>query len=135
MWDESKVLIIEVLKIGQSLSIKCSTINRKICQISNIYGPTLYQERNHIWSKLSSLSDLCTRAWCMGRDFNITQNTQERFPVGRMTRGMRKFITESKLLEIPLSNGKFTWSREGRSVSRSLLDRFLISADLGRSLY
>lgn len=48
-----------------------------------------------------------------------------------MTRGMRKFnnfIIKTKLLEIPLSNGKFTWSREGGANSRSLLDRLLISS-------
>lgn len=28
------------------------------------------------------------------------------------------------LLEIPLGNGKFTWSREGASVAISVLDRF-----------
>lgn len=30
-------------------------------------------------------------------------------------------------MEIPLSSGKFTWSREGSFISRSLIDRFLIS--------
>ena len=29
MWDESKFSIIEVLKLAYSLSVKCSTINRK----------------------------------------------------------------------------------------------------------
>ncbi|KAA0057564.1 Transposon TX1 uncharacterized [Cucumis melo var. makuwa] len=48
-------------------------------------------------------------------------------------RKFKRFIRESKLLEIPLSNGKFTWSREGRSVSRSLLDRFLVTADWDES--
>lgn len=57
MWDESKVSVIEVLKRGYSLSInKCSTINKKICWISNIYGPTLNIERNHFWPELSFLS-------------------------------------------------------------------------------
>ena len=37
------------------------------------------------------------------------------------------------MLEIPLSNGKFSWSREGRSVSRSLLDRFLVTDDWDES--
>ena len=38
-----------------------------------------------------------------------------------------KFIDMSKLMEIPLSNGKFIWSREGSTNSQSLLDKFLIS--------
>ena len=48
-------------------------------------------------------------------------------------RKFNKFIRESKLLEIPLSNGKFSWSREGRTVSRSLLDRFLVTDDWDES--
>ena len=49
IYDESKLSIIKVLKRDYSLSIKCSTINRKICWISNIYGPTHYRDRNQIW--------------------------------------------------------------------------------------
>ncbi|KAA0041979.1 hypothetical protein E5676_scaffold306G002060 [Cucumis melo var. makuwa] len=30
-------------------------------------------------------------------------------------------------LEIPLGNGKFTWSQEGASIARSVLDRFFIN--------
>ena len=46
MWDESKLLVMEILKQGYSISIKCSTINRKIRWISNIYGPTHYRDTN-----------------------------------------------------------------------------------------
>ena len=71
----------------------------------------------------------------MGGDFNITRKVQERFLVGRLTRGMRKFnrLIRVKDGRISLSNGKFTWSREGRSVSRSLLDRFLVTDDWDES--
>ena len=90
------------------------------------------QERNFTWPELLSLIGYCTEAWCLGWDFNMTKSVGERFPEGRMTRGMRKFnnfIDNSKLIEVPLLNGKFTWSREGRTASRSLLDRFLVSFD------
>ena len=42
---------------------------------------------------------------------------------------MRKFnnvIDRAKLLEVPLSNGRFTWSREGSTLARSLIDCFFI---------
>ena len=130
MWDESKVSVIEVLKGGYSLSVKCLTINKKCCWITNVYGPNDYRERKHLWEELFSLVAYCAEAWCIGGDFNITRRIQERFPQGRVTRGMRKFnnfIDMSQLMEIPLSNGRFTWSREGRGPVRSLLDRFFIS--------
>lgn len=40
-----------------------------------------------------------------------------------------RFIDSAALLEVPLSNGRFTWSREGLNVSRSLIDRFFIFKD------
>lgn len=42
MWDESNIVIVEVLKGGYSLSVKCQTITKKSCWISNVYGPNDY---------------------------------------------------------------------------------------------
>lgn len=44
MWNESKIPVNEVLKGGYSLSIKCLTINKKICWITNVHGPNDYRE-------------------------------------------------------------------------------------------
>ena len=38
------------------------------------------------------------------------------------------FIDSANLMEITLQNGKFTWSREGGTGARSLLDRFFINS-------
>lgn len=109
MWDEGKISVTEVLKGGYSLSIKCTTICKKIWWITNVYGPSNYRERKYLWPKLLSLSAYCMEPWCFKGDFNITRRPQEHFPLGRLTRGMRKFnsfIANMKLLEIPLSNGR-----------------------------
>ena len=93
---------------------------------------TSYRERKLIWPELSSLSQCLAEAWCLGGDFNITRWAHERFPLGRSTRGMslfNKFIVSVNLSEISLHNGRFTWSRESDSPSRSLLDKFLINKD------
>lgn len=42
-------------------------------------------------------------------------------------RKFNSFIEEAGLLEIPFSNGNYTWSRDGNSRSHSLIDRFLIN--------
>lgn len=36
MWDESKISITEVCEGGYSLSIKCTTISRKYCWVTNV---------------------------------------------------------------------------------------------------
>lgn len=40
MWDESELSVIETLKEGYSLSVKCKTVCRKVCWVTNVYGPT-----------------------------------------------------------------------------------------------
>lgn len=130
MWDESKMSVIEILKGGYSLSMKCKTICKKECWITNVYGLTDYRERSFVWLELFSLSDYILEPWCIGGDFNITRRPQERFPVGRLTKGMKKFnkfIEETSLLEIPLANGRFSWERDGTANAVSLIDRFFIS--------
>ena len=50
----------------------------------------------------------------------MTRSGEECFLEGRTLRGMRKFnkkfIDDSKLIEVSLLNGKFTWSRERRTL-------------------
>ena len=42
-------------------------------------------------------------------------------------RQFNAFIDSATLMEIALQNGKVTWSREGGTAARSLLDRFFIN--------
>lgn len=88
-------------------------------------------ERGKSWLELLSHIGFSAKAWCLGGVFNMTKSEGEHFPEGRMSRGMRKFnnFIEPKLIQVPLLNGKFTWSKEGRVVSRSLLDRLFVSFD------
>ncbi|XP_038904301.1 uncharacterized protein LOC120090656 [Benincasa hispida] len=84
-----------------------------------------------MWAELSSLAEKFDDPWCIGENFNSIRRRHERFPVGRATRDMNnfnKFIRLNNLLEFPLSNGQFTWSREGDVASKSLLDHFLVSS-------
>lgn len=137
MWDEGKLLEILVIKAEFSLSVKCSIICKKVCWITNVYGPTNYRERNILRAELSSLAEVCVEPWSLGGDFNSIRQRQERFPMGRATRDMRKFnrfIEETNLIEIPLSDGRFTWSREGETSARSLIDKFLVSNNWEKSL-
>lgn len=58
--------------------------------------------------------------------------TLDRSSDGKTMKGMRRFnsiIEELELLKIPISNGKFTWSKMGNDRTHSLLDRFFISQE------
>lgn len=100
--------------------------------MTNIYRATNYRERKFFWPELISLLHYCLEPWCLGEDFNIIRWAYERSPLGRTTKGMKKFdnfFEEAALQDIPLSNGLFTWSREEISNSHFLIDRFLVTKD------
>ena len=85
-----------------------------------------------VWPELSSLAACSAVTWCVGGDFNITCWAHERFPIHWSTQRLslfNKFIDLVNLIEIPLQNGRFTWSKEGSSPSRSLLDIFFINQE------
>ncbi|KAL4318179.1 hypothetical protein GQ457_18G008490 [Hibiscus cannabinus] len=69
----------------------------------------------------------------MGGDFNITRSPEEKLGVtfrkGAMT-DFSNFIDELKLIDLPASGGKFTWSNLREEPSFSRLDRFLISPEI-----
>ncbi|XP_022154822.1 uncharacterized protein LOC111021983 [Momordica charantia] len=91
-----------------------------------------YRNRKRLWSELRDISGFSEKFWCLGGDFNVSRWPSDKSSGGRITRSMRKFnciIGELDLTEVPLSNGKFTWSRMGNDSIHSLLDKFLLSKE------
>lgn len=132
LWDTSKVEAKETLKGVLSLSILFSFSNSKEFWITNVYGPSDYKERRNFWLELHDISSYCDKLWCIGADFNMVRWPSEHSSGRRLSKGMKKFspvIVHLDLIELPLSNGKFTWSKMGNDSTHSLLDRFLISRD------
>ena len=66
LWYMRKLMVVRTLKGEYSSSVKCITICKRTCWITNVYGPNDYKERNFVWPKLLSLSN----NW---NDFNITR--------------------------------------------------------------
>lgn len=88
--------------------------------------------RKRLWSEFRDIAGFSEKFWCLGGDFTVTRWSSDRSSGARITRSMRKFnriIEELDLLEVPLSNGKFTWSRMGDDSTHSLLDRFFHSRE------
>lgn len=66
MWDESKISVVEVLNGEYSLIVKCVTVCKKVCWITNVYGPTDYREKWLVWIELASLADYCLQPCILG---------------------------------------------------------------------
>ena len=48
LWDKSKITVVETMETIRgrySLSIKCVTLCKKCCWVTNVYGPYGYRER------------------------------------------------------------------------------------------
>lgn len=102
--------------------------------LTNVYFP---QDTSHKAQILNTLSDLNTDKpyplWISGGDFNMIARKEEN-QGGRSRKNnegnlLKDFIQTNWLVDVPSSNGIFTWSnkREGSQQIASRLDRFLIS--------
>ena len=103
--------------------------------IVNIYSPCDIQRKHVLWETILQLKNHNQGGlWCILGDFNSIRNSSER--VGACHRvledgGSREFnawIEELEVVEPTWVGSKFTWVRPN-GLSRSKLDRFLVSAD------
>ena len=68
----------------------------------------------------------------MGGDFNVVRFPSEQLGSVFFTQAMNQFsdfISEHGLIDLPLEGRNFTWSNSREVVSRSRLDRFLVTAN------
>ena len=97
-----------------------------------MYGPTLKCNRELFWEELGVIRGLWSDPWCIGGDFNVVKFPSERSIEDRITGSMRRFsevIEELALRDLPLHGGPFTWTGGLNGLSKSRLDRFLISEE------
>ena len=93
---------------------------------------TLKRYREPFWEELGAIRGLWSDPWCIGGDFNVIRFLSKRSREGRLFGSMRRFsevIDELALRDLPFQGGPFTWSGGLNGLSRSRLDRFLISED------
>ena len=70
LWGEGKISLLDITKGEFSFTIKCCTICKKHCWISDVYGPIDSRERRRLWAELMSIVDSCNEPWNIGGDFN-----------------------------------------------------------------
>ncbi|GKV02021.1 hypothetical protein SLEP1_g14508 [Rubroshorea leprosula] len=103
--------------------------NKTSCCFLNVYGPYNVTGRAKLWNDISGHISCRTCIFCIGGDFNCVRGVYER--KGRMishpgTDDFNQFIDTNGLVDLPLSNRKFTWYKSDGS-AQSRLDRFLFS--------
>lgn len=82
--------------------------------------------------ELTNLSFLCTTGWLLWGNFNSIRWAKEKSTYRRPTRHMdcfNSFINDASLLDIPLTNGLYTWSNFRDPPTLTLIDRFLATKE------
>ena len=102
--------------------------------LSNVYFPQDLASNSALLNMIEILnSNRMHQLWILGGDFNMIRKLEEK--IGGRSRldldssHFRDFISRSWLIDLPFSNGMYTWNnkRSGSHHIASKLDRFLIS--------
>ncbi|XP_028086229.1 uncharacterized protein LOC114287150 [Camellia sinensis] len=105
------------------------TLNSFECVFLNVYGPNDVSKRAELWATFGNIRTSFHRPWCMGGDFNVIRNIEDRRGCARRDRGMvefNNFIDQMELVEIPLLGRRFTWCNSMAGERWSKIDRFLL---------
>ncbi len=100
--------------------------------LTNVYGPPTWEGKAEFCDELRELKGECNDLWVVCGDFNLTQNLAERSGhswSGRVMSLFNDLVNELELLDLPLSNQRFTWSNLQSHPSLAKLDRFLVSTE------
>ena len=109
MWDTRRVRVSENLVGNFSISICIKTDNLDDWWFTGIYGLPCASSRAEFWDELVSLWKICGRNWCLGGNFNVARNIQEKRNNLSNTRSLRTFdelIRELELQDPPLINAQ-----------------------------
>ena len=119
-WNKNKFFLQNALSNKHSLSVifNMPDSQQTIC-ITNVYGP------QRIQGKFKMLEDLDevrqhrrTNHWILGGDFNMITTLEEKKGglrrVDKDAEAFNTFIAASKLIDVPIVNGLYTWSNKQR---------------------
>lgn len=84
------------------------------------------------WEDLQNLQPLNSFPWLIGGDLNVIRRREETTtsnPTNHSMKNFKKFITANNLIDLPLTNNKFTWSNLRTHPILSPIDRFLYNAN------
>lgn len=130
IWDQN-LFSMESSKSERHWIAICGSYHAKKfkCMLINIYNPCCVTLRREIWNEIEDFKSLINIPCLIMGDFNEVTSLDERGSSAGSQRGANdfsNFINSMDLIDIPPSNGKFSWFR-GNSKSR--LDRLLLNPE------
>jgi exonuclease III len=133
MWDNRVAEKVDVCLGIFTLAVSFrNVVDRFVWAFVGVYGPNSDMNRSLLWDELAGILSWWSLPWCIGGDFNAARFPSERSGEGSRPamREFSDFISELGLMDFPLAEGAFTWSRTFDPPVWSRIDRFLVSPDL-----
>lgn len=133
MWDDLRFNIINHIKRKFSISIQInlpSNSHRTSWWLSTIYGLASRRNRAEFFDEVEDLKFVCLPNWLLGGDFNVIRWNLETSTKHLAQYNLKKFnafIESINLIELPLTNAKYTWSNMRNQSTLSKLDKFFPS--------
>ncbi|XP_015934541.1 uncharacterized protein LOC107460670 [Arachis duranensis] len=130
IWDEWMFKLNNCYKGERWLCVEGVILKNSFnCAIVLVYGAHERDAKIHVWKELSYIAGLCQVPCCFTEDFNKIVHVEERRGTTGLTRSAKDFkswIQDMNLVDLPLTDWKFTWFR-GNFCSR--IDRVLVSLE------
>jgi hypothetical protein len=96
--------------------------------IIEVYGPSSGPDRGDFFQQIKEEKSEEGMPWTVCGDFNLVLRSEERTSqiLWPRDRAFRSLINDLALIDLPLSDRKYTWVN---NIRKARLDRFLISQD------
>ncbi|GKV50980.1 hypothetical protein SLEP1_g57658 [Rubroshorea leprosula] len=109
--------------------------NKRQYLLINVYGPNDRQKKASLWEELRKMVTEKEGCWLIAGDFNAVRGLEERRGRSGESPDMKdfdEFIVTTDLVDVKLSNRKYTWYKPD-GTARSRLDRFLLSTEMSNT--
>lgn len=104
-----------------------------ILLITNVYGPSSDDIKPEFIQEVRSLASMVRHPWILGGDFNLVRWLTDRSGMRSCFNLMAQFndaIRDLELIDVPLSNRRYTWSSKRPVPTHSKLDRLFITPEI-----
>ncbi|KAG5589144.1 hypothetical protein H5410_039658 [Solanum commersonii] len=133
LWDKRSWVNISTHQGIYTVSCMLESVqeNFRWC-FTGVYGPHTNIEREDLWYELVAIRGLWDNSWVRGGDFNVCRFESERYNCIRRSKAMSSFndtISDLGLMDLPLPEAFYTWTRGDDPIQASRIDRFLISPE------
>ncbi|KAK2665224.1 hypothetical protein Ddye_003798 [Dipteronia dyeriana] len=134
LWNDNLFKVVSCISSQNCIILAGEVVSlKKTMVFSNVYAPNVEGDQKCLWNFIIKAQIALPGQWCIGGDFNAILFLSKRrkwiYSMSSM-KNFNDFTLKTKVIDIPLHGGPFTWSNHKERASWARLDRFLLSPEL-----